>query len=72
MNGFSILMFIFGVCVFLSGIYMFTGHKIEILTGRAAFKNLKKEEWKNIGKWTIVSSIFIFILAFLVWIFNFN
>ena len=25
MNGFSILMFIFGSCVFFAGLYMFTG-----------------------------------------------
>lgn len=71
MNGFSILMFIFATCVLLAGLYMFTGHKIGILTGRPAFKNLKKDEWKNIGKWTIFSSLFIFIIAIIGWIFDF-
>ena len=72
MNGFSILMFIFGFCVLLVGLYMFTGHKLEIMTYRAAFKNLKKEEWINIGKWTMITSIFIFIIAIIGWIFNFQ
>jgi hypothetical protein len=63
MNGFSILFFIFGTCTLLVGLYMFTGHKLEIMTYRAAFKNLNKSEWKNIGKWTMIVSIFIYIIA---------
>lgn len=63
MNGFSILMFIFGISVLITGLYMYTGHKVELLTGRVAFRNLTKEEWKNIGKYTMLVSIFIFILA---------
>ena len=47
MNGFSILMLIFGTCVFLVGLFMYTGHKIDLLTGRAAYQNLKKSEWIN-------------------------
>ena len=70
MNGFSILMFIFGICIILVGLYMFTGHKLGILTERPAFKNLKKEEWKNIGKWTMIVSIIPIILAVLGLIFN--
>ena len=65
MSGFTILMLIFGVCVLLTGLYMFTGHKLGIMTNRPAFKNLSKEEWKNIGKWTMLSSIIIFLLAVL-------
>ena len=63
MNGFSILMFIFATCVFLTGLYMFTGHKLGIMEYRAAFRNLTKEKWKNIGKWTMISSIIIFVIA---------
>ncbi len=63
MGGFSILFFIFATCTLLVGLYMFTGHKLEIMTYRAAFKNLSKSEWKNIGKWTMISSIFIYIIA---------
>ena len=56
-------MFIFGVAILLVGLYMFNGHKIEILTGRVAFKNLSKDEWKNIGKWTMITSVIPFILV---------
>ena len=72
MNGFSILMFIFATCVLLIGLYMFTGHEVGILTARPAFKNLQKSEWKNIGKWTMIVSIFIYLIAILGWIFNFE
>ena len=72
MNGFSILMFIFATCVLLIGLYMFTGHEVGILTARPAFKDLKKSEWKNIGKWTMIVSIFIYLIAILGWIFNFE
>ncbi len=70
MNGFSVLMFIFGLCILLIGFYMFTGHKVGILTERPAFKNLKKDEWKNIGRWTMIVSIFIFIIAILGIVFD--
>ena len=71
MSGFAILMFIFAGCVFLMGLYMFTGHKVGLLEGRVAFQNLKMSEWKNVGKWTMISSIFIFIIAIIGLIFNF-
>lgn len=71
MSSFAILFFIFATCVLLAGLYMYTGHKIEMLEWKAAFKNLKKEQWKNIGKWTMISSIFIYIIAIIGWIFNF-
>ena len=63
MNGFSILMFIFASSVLLTGLYMYTGHKIEMLAWKAAFKSLDKNGWKNVGKWTMISSIIIYIIA---------
>lgn len=63
MSGFSILMLIFATCVLLVGLYMYTGHKLDLLTYRAAFRNLSISEWKNIGKWTMISSIVIYILS---------
>ena len=72
MNGFSILMFIFGSAVLLVGLYMYTGHKLEMIAWKAAFKGLNKEDWKKVGKYTMISSIFIFILAIVAWIFNFE
>ena len=71
MSSFAILFFIFATCVLLAGLYMYTGHKIEILAWKAAFKNHKKDEWKNIGKWTMINSIPIFLIAIIGWIFNF-
>ena len=71
MYGFSILMFIFATSVLLAGLYMYTEHKIEMLTWRAPFQNLKKSEWKNIGKWTMISSILIYIIAIIGYIFKF-
>lgn len=65
MNGFSILMFIFAVCVLLVGLYAYTGHEIKYLAWRAQFKGLNIDGWKNVGKWTMVSSIFIFAIAIL-------
>lgn len=63
MNGFSILMLVFAISVLLVGLYMYTGHKVGILTYRVAFRNLSKKEWINIGKWTMIASIFIFFIA---------
>ena len=63
MSNVSILMFIFGTCVLLVGFYMYKGHKLDILTWRVAFRNLTIDEWKNIGKWTMISSIIIFIIG---------
>ena len=71
MSGFGILMAIFATCVLLVGLYMFTGHKLGIMTMRPAFKNLSKAEWKNIGKWTMITSIFIFALAIAGFVFEF-
>ncbi len=51
---------------------MYKGHKVEMLAWKAAFKGLTKEGWKNVGKWTMISSIIPFILAILGIIFNFE
>ncbi len=72
MNGFSILMLIFGVCIFLVGLYAYTGHKLEIMTGRPQFKNLTKQEWKNIGKWLMIVSIIPIVAAILGQLFGIN
>lgn len=72
MSNFSILMFIFATCVLLVGIYMFTGHKLGVIAWKAAFKGLDIEGWKKVGKYTMITSIFIYILAIIGWIFNFS
>jgi len=69
MNGLSVLMFIFAICIFFTGLYMFTGHKLDIMW-QATFKNLTIAEWKNIGKWTIICSLIPLIIAVLGVLFN--
>ena len=71
MSGFGILFLIFGTSVFLVGWYMYRGHKLDMLSWKPQFKNLNESDWKNIGKWTMITSIFIFILATIGLIFNF-
>ena len=63
MNPISILFFIFSICILLVGIYMFTGHEFKAVSWRAAYKGCKKEDWINIGKWTMITSIIPFIIA---------
>ena len=70
MYGLSILFFIFATLVLLVGFYMFKGNKISIMTGRVSFQNLNKNEWKNIGKWTMLSSILLYIIAIIGYIFK--
>ena len=63
LNSLAILMFIFATCVLLVGLYMYKGHKLSIMEWRVAFRNLTKEEWINIGKWTMITSILIYIIG---------
>ena len=72
MNGFSILMFIFAICVLLVGLYMYTGHKLNVIAWRAPYKNLKISDWQRIGKYTMLTSIFILAIALIGLIFKFN
>lgn len=60
----SILMFIFGLLIFLAGLYLFTGHRSEILLWKNHnVKTMPIEEIKNAGKWTMVSSIVPIIIG---------
>lgn len=72
MSGFGILMIIFATCLLLVGIYMFTGHKLGAIAWKAAFKGLTIEGWKNVGKWTIIVSIFVYIIGIIGIVFNFE
>lgn len=72
MSGFAILMFIFGGCTFLVGLYMATGHKVGMLAWRAGFKGLTREGWKKVGWGTLIASGVIFLIAIVGWIFNFQ
>ncbi len=70
MSNVGILMGIFGLCVFLMGLYMATGHKLGIMEGRAAFQNLSIDDWKRIGKGTMITSAFLFVISILAFIFQ--
>ena len=71
MYGFSILFFIFGFLIFLAGLYIYTGHKNEVLLWKTHnVDKLTKKDLKIIGKWTMLSSIIPIILAILGLIFK--
>ncbi|MBR2695348.1 hypothetical protein IKE86_00310 [Candidatus Saccharibacteria bacterium] len=67
MNGFAILMFIFGGCTFFVGLYMATGHRIGIFEERPGFKGLSIDGWKKAGRGTMIASGIIFVVGVLVW-----
>ncbi len=54
--GIRTLISIFGTLLILEGIYFYTGHKNELLFGRAqvSMKNITKEELKKIGRIIII------------------
>lgn len=64
MNGFSCLMLIFGILIFLCGIYLYTGHKNELLLWKTHnIEKVTKDDLKKIGKWTMIASIIPIILC---------
>lgn len=67
---FGVFMIIFSICLFFTGLYAYTGHKIGLFSFRVAFRNLTIKGWKNIGKWVIIVSIFVFILGLLLMLIN--
>ena len=72
MSSLAILMFIFATCLILVGLYMYTGHSLDIMTQRVGFRNLTIKDWKNIGKWVMISSLSFYLIGILAWIFNFE
>lgn len=73
MNGFSILMLIFGGLILIAGIVLYTGHKDEVLLWKVHdIKRFPISKVKQIGKWVMIVSIIPFILAILGMIFNFE
>ena len=64
MSGFSVLMFALGLGVFLCGLYLFTGHKSELLLWKnPQASKMSKEEVRNVGKWTMIASVLIIIIG---------
>lgn len=72
MIGFSILMIIFGLLIFIAGLYIYKGHNSELLLWKGYNKNATKQELKTVGMWTMIASFVPFILAILGIIFNFE
>ena len=69
---FSIFMIIFGILIFLAGLYIYKGHNSELLLWKGYNKNATKEELKNTGMWVMISSLVPFVLAILGIVFNFE
>ena len=65
MNGFSVLMFIFGLFIFLAGLYVYKGHNNELLLWKGYNKNRTKRELKTIGKWLMIISLIIILIGFI-------
>ena len=72
MSGFSILMFIFGICIFLAGLYIYTGHRSELLLWKGPNpKNMSLKELKKVGKATMISSLLPIVLGIIGLFFEF-
>ncbi len=69
---FSIFMIIFGILIFIAGLYIYKGHNSELLLWKGYNKNATKEELKNTGMWVMISSLVPFVLAILGIVFNFE
>ena len=72
MNGFSILMFIFGLGIFLAGLYIYTGYRSEVLLWKGPDpKKMPLKELKKVGKITMITSLLPIILGIIGLIFSF-
>lgn len=64
MNGFSFLMLIFSILIFLVGLYTYTGHKSYFFLWRVNnIKTITRKQLKDIGKLTMISSIIPLIIS---------
>ena len=72
MVSFSIFMIIFGILIFIAGLYIYKGHNSELLLWKGYNKNATREELKNTGMWVMISSLVPFVLAILGIVFNFE
>ena len=65
LNGFSILMFIFGLLVFAAGLYIYKGHNSELLIWKGRNPHATKHDLRVTGGWTMVASGIILIIGFI-------
>ena len=57
-------MFVFAFLIFLAGLYLYTGHKNEVLLWKVHdIKKFSIEETKNVGKWTMIAGLIPLILG---------
>ena len=73
MNGLAIFMIIFGVLVFLCGLYLYQGKNgdfTRLLLWKMHKDTFTKEELQKAGKWTMITSSIPFIIAILSIIFD--
>jgi len=63
--GLGTLLLIFGILLFLAGLYIFTGHKNGLIFGRAwvSAKNATKEQLRLIGTILLIISVIIIIIG---------
>ncbi len=70
MSGFSFLMLIFCILIFLVGLYTYTDHKSYFFLWRVNnMRTITRKQLKDIGKWTMISSIiplFVSILGMIL------
>ena len=70
MDGLTVLMLVFSFLIMLAGLYLYTGHKSELLLWKTHnVKKMTKSEVQNVGKWTMISSVIPLIIALISWIF---
>ena len=69
MSNFSIFMLIVGTSVLLVGIYLFTGCKLSAIAWNKPYKSKWQQQFKIIGKWMMIVSLFPFVLAIIDLIF---
>lgn len=73
MNGFSIIMFIFAGLIMIAGIVLYTGHKDQVLLWKVHdIEKFPMSKVKEVGKWTMISSLIPLLLAIIGLIFHFE
>ncbi len=64
----GIFFIIFGICIALCGLYLYTGHKSELLLWKVHdIKKFTIEQTKDVGFWTIIASLVPIIIG-IIWI----
>ena len=74
MNGLAIFMIIFGILIFLCGLYLYQGKNgdfTQLLLWKTHKDKYTKEELQSAGKWTMIVSLIPIIIAILSIIFDF-